>query len=730
MNNDKKRLVLFLVIALPMTIGMQYLLDALGFLPKPQRKLPAQPNPQAAAKAEPGKAAPGKAEPEAVAKAAQPALSAPPAKNEEPVKLVPPGELLIGSARDKTPGGFKMALQLDQKGAGVDWLASSRFDAEFIEGKPRNRPLELIQDDPLAPPSFSLNLVKQVSNANGSTNDVPLGALDGQVWEVVLDADGHAVHKFQDTNAATGKKGEGEEVTFRTSVGEPVVTVTKTYRLWKGADGFDLDIQVESPSADQNVVYRLMGPHNIPIEGEWYTGTFRDVFFGQKDIGIVTKAASEVIKEQSNPKVLSVAPLQYAGVENQYFTVFLEPYPPPANKDESHIAETMATVIHANAEASQKSDVSVQLTSKPLDIGPNRPALHHYRVFAGPKRGDELASYGAAALAAYRKSGWFTIPFSSTMAQFVISPLLHRIYGLTETVAGWFGGKRGNYGLAIILLTITVRLCMFPLSRKQAISAKRMQDLQPHMAELKEKYKDDKERMTKETFALYGKHGVSPLGGCLPALIQLPIFVGLWQALNNSVALRHASFLWIQNLAAPDMLFKFPFSVPFLGDYFNILPFLVVSLMLVQTKLFSPPATTPEAEMQMKMMKFMMIFMAFMFYRVPSGLGIYFITSSMWAIGERLLLPKMAAAHTSSPPDAKGDDGSPPGGGNGKWPFGGGKGPNGGNGKVGGWWAKQMEKVEKLMDEAAKDGTHRNDDRDREKDKEPVRPRARPGKRR
>src|SRR5690242_21960247 len=110
-----------------------------------------------------------------------------------------------------------------------------------------------------------------------------------------------------------------------------------------------------------------------------------------------------------------------------------------------------------------------------------------------------------------------------------------------------------------------------------------MQTLQPHLKELQETYKEDKERLTKETFALYKKYGVNPVGGCLPALIQLPIFVGLWQALNNSVHLRHASFLYIKNLAAPDMLFRFPIEggLPLLGQYFNLLPVLVVALMLV-----------------------------------------------------------------------------------------------------------------------------------------------------
>ena len=226
----------------------------------------------------------------------------------------------------------------------------------------------------------------------------------------------------------------------------------------------------------------------------------------------------------------------------------------------------------------------------------------------------------------------------------LITPTLGFTYQVTERVARFFGGTKGNYGIAIILLTILVRGLMFPLGRKQARSAQKMQSLQPLLKELQDKFKDDKEKLTKETFALYKRHGVNPVSGCLPALIQLPIFVGLWQALNTSFPLRHATFLWIRDLAAPDMLFHLPFEIPFvtyyLGQWFNVLPFIVIGLMLFQTKLFAPPATTPEAEMQQKMMKYMMIFMGVMFYKVPSGLGIYFITSSLWAIGERCSFPR------------------------------------------------------------------------------------------
>jgi YidC/Oxa1 family membrane protein insertase len=736
--NEKQRLILFVVLAVFITSSTQLILGHFGMLPKAPRELRKAnvPVAKAAPQAPPGDAKEAKAEP-SIEKA--PAAVAGAAAAEDKVELIDPLQLRLGST-DKSQG-YNLAVQLEQKGAGVAWAATTNFQAEFVDGQKRDRPLPLIQADPeaaLVPPSFALTVAKIVRGAKDGIDEIPLGALDGQVWEVVRDAQGRAVRPVTGTNPLTNRPGEGQEVTFRATAGNPAITVTKHFRLWKGADGFDLSLEFSSPSGEETLVYRLMGPHGIPIEGEWYTGTFRDVFFGQKGVDIVTRSAADVVKEQGDPKRLSASPLLYAGVENQYFAVLIEPVPPPTSNEDSRVAETIATVVHDDPVNHMKADVTVQLTSKPITVAPDVPPVaHQYRIFAGPKRSTELALYGAPELASYRKNGWISIPFASTLAQSVISPMLDRIYALTKQVAGWFGWRHGNYGIAIILLTITVRLFMFPLSRKQAISAKKMQDLQPLMVELKEKYKDDKERMTKETFALYKRYGVNPMGGCIPGLIQLPIFVGLWQALNNSVALRHAPFLWIQNLAAPDMLFHFPTTIPFLGDYFNILPFLVVALMLVQSKLFAPPPTTPEAEMQMKMMKYMMVFMAFMFYKVPSGLGIYFITSSLWAIGERLLLPKLAAAHALAVENREEEE-PPQGGSRGGLGGGGGKGGPGGNGPGGGkgrpsgdgigkgWLGRRLEK---LLEEASQDRTVRNDgNKDREKDK--TRPKARPGKRR
>jgi YidC/Oxa1 family membrane protein insertase len=693
------------------------------------------------------------------------ALSAAPPKQE--IEIVKSSELVLGSLTDKTERGYRLEAQLEQKGAGIESVYSSRYDAELDEKigrwSARKRPLELISRDTSWPPSVSLTL----SRGNGAAPAAEAGPAgngedeaaiknaaveaedlhDRVTWEVVRE-NGRCVRSIKGVDPVTNAPVEGQAVVFRTTAPNGVV-MTKTISLFPNRDGLEVELRFESPDKERTFTYYLCGPHGIPIEGEWYTGTFRDVIFGQvkgpQQTDVQTHSASDVVSATSSPIDNTALPLAFAGVENQYFAILIEPNPTPTGDTNRWDAKTVARVIKKDEKATQKSDVGIQITSKTITVGPNQPVVHNYRVFAGPKTVEALKPYGAEGLATYRKNQW--IPLAPTIARFVITPILGFTYNVTERVARAFGGIKGNYGIAIILLTMLVRALMFPIGRKQALAAQKMQQLQPHLKELQEKYKDDKEKLTKEQLALYSKHGVNPVAGCLPALIQLPIFVGLWQALNTSFPLRHATFLWIRDLSAPDMLFRFPFEIPlvgsFLGNWFNALPFVVVGLMLVQTKLFSPPATTPEAEMQQRMMKFMMIFMAFMFYKVPSGLGIYFITSSLWAIGERLLLPKITHADvTLAPAAANGDAGQEKG-----WKLLGGRGgTNGdgsrGGGKTGGDGSGPKTKapgrfaqfLERVLEEAQKDATIRRESEEREakvpeRERDRDRPRPKPRRR-
>ncbi len=765
MSREKRQIAFFLVAMLIMLVGPKVLVF-LGLVPPPKPRLPVPE--QVVEKVEEGKKAVEKKEDaadkkgEVIAKVddkdAKPAEKDQQAAKAEPEKpkgelkpkvriaLAEPAELVLGSLADRSSSGYQLQVQLEQKGAGVRWAASSRFGAEYKDGKPNKKPLMIIEDDakdgpasfsllwiapekserpPAAPPDPDDEAETKVALENGQL------AMDFQVWEVVRDAQGKAVKSVEKTDQA-GAKIEGQELSFKLPVDELDLELIKTFRIWKGESGFEFDFAVSSPTKEQSIVYRLMGPHGVPIEGEWYTSTFRDVFFGQtkgSGVSIVSRTAAEVVKGSD---VRQTVPLKFFGVEDQYFAVLLAP---KVEKDpERFVDEVEAIVVHENVSEPQKADVSVSLLSKPFTVKANKPVVHGYTVFAGSKTEKALAPYGAEGLAIYRKG--FTMWGAATfMATRLITPLLGHIYSFTEMVAKPFGGKSGNYGVAIILLTIVVRLLMFPISRKQAIAAKKMQDLQPRIAELKEKYGDDKEKLSKATFALYGEHRINPMAGCLPLLIQMPIFMGLWQALNNNVALRHAQFLpfFVRDLSAPDMLFKLPFDVPllgtFIGRYFNLLPFIVMAVMMLQTKLFAPPAANAEAEMQQTMMKVMMVVMAFMFYKVPAGLGLYFITSSLWSIGERLLLPKLTASAVKPAADDGfgGADPSnrevdPSNGGSGR-----GTRTVGGNGQGSGGWLSQ--KLQKLLDEAAKDATIRNERKDDDSDKNKPRPKTRSGRR-
>ena len=246
-------------------------------------------------------------------------------------------------------------------------------------------------------------------------------------------------------------------------------------------------------------------------------------------------------------------------------------------------------------------------------------------------------------------------------------------YSLTDFVYyGWFGavakamvgllhifyGWVGNYGIAIIMLTVLVRGCMFPVSRGQAKSMAKMQALKPEMDRLKERYKGDQQKQGAAMQELYRKHGVNPLAGCLPALIQLPIFIGLYRGLAVDIELRQAplfseSIQWCSNLAAPDMLYNWSWFMPNtvnraegffgLGPYLNVLPLITVGLFLLQQKMFMPEPANEQAALQQKIMKYMMVFMGLMFYKVPSGLCLYFIASSLWGIAEKKMIPPPTA---------------------------------------------------------------------------------------
>lgn len=186
-----------------------------------------------------------------------------------------------------------------------------------------------------------------------------------------------------------------------------------------------------------------------------------------------------------------------------------------------------------------------------------------------------------------------------------------------------------NYGLAIMLLTILIRVIFWPLTHKSTQSMKRMQAVQPLMKEIREKFKDNAQKQQQEMMKLYKEHKINPLGGCLPMLIQIPVFIALFVVLRSAIELRFASFLWITDLSEAENLFPFGFSIPLLGwSAINILPILMAVTMFWQQKL---TPSTGDAQQQ-KIMMFMPVMMLFFFYNFAAGLSLYWTTNQVLMI--------------------------------------------------------------------------------------------------
>jgi YidC/Oxa1 family membrane protein insertase len=196
-----------------------------------------------------------------------------------------------------------------------------------------------------------------------------------------------------------------------------------------------------------------------------------------------------------------------------------------------------------------------------------------------------------------------------------------------------------NYGLSIILLTIIIKILFWPLTHKSYQSMKEMRKLQPMMAKIREKYKGNKQEMQKQLMGLYKTYKINPMGGCLPMIVQIPVFFALFRVLPNSIELRHAPFvLWIKDLSAPDRLFSFPFQIPFMAPPYGIpvLTLIMGASMFLQQKM--TPTTGDPA--QAKMMMLLPIVFTFMFINFPSGLVLYWLVNNVLSIAQQYRINK------------------------------------------------------------------------------------------
>ncbi len=288
--------------------------------------------------------------------------------------------------------------------------------------------------------------------------------------------------------------------------------------------------------------------------------------------------------------------LKWAGIENHYFILALAP-----------MSGDMGI------KAKLDGDIYRLLMGQNLIIEPGQSQQLSCTYYLGPKKNSAMAD-APNELKRCIHYGWFDI---------IAKPL---IVGLN-----FLYGYVGNYGVAIIILTIIIKLLFWPLSQKSYKSMEKMKKIQPLMAQVREKYKDDRDQMNKEVMQLYKAHKVNPAGGCLPMFLQIPVFFALYQALLGALELRHAPF--ITHLPLTDLVWLADLSAK---DPFYITPLIMGATMFLQQKM-TPTAGDPT---QAKIMLFMPIVFTFIFLNFPSGLVLYWMVNNILSIAQQWMISR------------------------------------------------------------------------------------------
>lgn len=304
----------------------------------------------------------------------------------------------------------------------------------------------------------------------------------------------------------------------------------------------------------------------------------------------------------------------WGAVKNQFFTSIVT----PANPADRVIA---LPVKYPAPEGSKRQPVGVSayLGFPGLELAAGATETIAFDYYSGPKDFTRLKQMPLEQEDVMH-FGWFVFWFIG-----VISIVGKGLFSLLS----FLHSHIGNWGFAIIIMTLIVRLCLWPLTAKAARSSKRMQELQKPMAELKEKYKDNPQKQQQATLELFKKHKINPLSSCWPVLLQFPIFIAMFNLLRNTADLRFAEFLWISDLSMPDRTIPLGSSLPFIGDAINVLPFVWVASMWFQMKMMPQPSVDNS---QTKIIKYMpFIFFPFT-YMFSSGLVLYWTTTNCFSI--------------------------------------------------------------------------------------------------
>ncbi len=413
-----------------------------------------------------------------------------------------------------------------------------------------------------------------------------LGDLSDAPFEVVSQSDTGASFAYQQ-NGITVRKSyafDSDSYTFTLGVevsnGSDQVILPRFEVLWPAIVRSGQDFKEQSL-----IVRHAADIERTPVASIGTPGFFDNLFGGGPSDEIETWRGE----------------IDWAGVDNTYFLAVLLP---------DRVRDTRVRFFPIEK---GKQGATI-LDFEQVELPPGHSLGHEFRIYIGPKEIHHLEAVATHLRGAVGR-GWAWV-----------APLT-RFFGWMLNVCY---AVIPNYGVAIILLTILVRAATMPIMARQMRSMERMRALQPKIKELQAEFGDDRQKQSEAMMKLYRQEGVNPLGGCLPMLLQFPVFIGLFYALQSSIELRHADFIfWIDDLSAPESLFV----IPGLGIPFRVLPVIMGASMILQQKL--TPTTVDPAQARM-MMIMMPIMFTVLFYQFPSGLVLYWMISNFLGIAHQL----------------------------------------------------------------------------------------------
>ena len=427
-------------------------------------------------------------------------------------------------------------------------------------------------------------------------------------------------------------------LTFTTTINEQL-KVAKKFTFYNDKYTVDLALTFENVSAASEPL--LIGGNEKwnGYELRWGPGINADLLVHEKETGKTGRRGSEGAKTyigngkptRELKQELALETVLWVSMNSQYFSAIMIPDP-----------ELKATYALDNAKGNKSENILVTaptetavLTIPRFQLLSQQKQTHAFRLYVGPKD-DTLLKQVTAPNAPETQ-----INLSKAIDFGFLGPVVWGMLWLVKGLHNIFG----NYGIAIILLTALVKVISFPLTRKAHVSMKKMQELQPQLTELREKFRDDPQKLNKATMRIYKENGVNPLGGCIPWLPQIPIFWALFGLLGSAVEFRGAPFFfWIDDLSAPDTLYKLPFSIPLIVtqiDAIRFLPILNGLTTWLQHKFVGGMSATPAtSNTQAKIMQFMPLIFVFLFYNWASGFVLYWLCNNVFTVAQQQIQTK------------------------------------------------------------------------------------------